>query len=119
MDIKRLKLIVLTVFLASCATVERGVKSEEGSLLKNYGLAVCLGAAFESDELGRDVNKSANGYMERGSLPLEAYEAVREAANEWLQRDYPSKHGGQVKSAACIDFYNSAELEAIFEDYAY
>lgn len=55
--------------------------------------------------------------MERGDFPLEAYEEVRETANEWLQKDYPSKRGGQVNSAKCIDFYLSEELETILDRY--
>lgn len=118
MDIKRLNIIAVIAFLASCSTTERAIESGESDLLKNYGLAVCLGAAFESDELRSDVNKAAVGYMERGELPLEAYEDVRETANKWLQKDYSSKHGGQVNSAKCIDFYLSEDLEAVFERYA-
>lgn len=119
MDIKRLTLLAVIASLASCSTIERPVEHQEGSsLLQKYGLAVCLGAAFESPELRSDVNKAAVGYMERGDFPLEAYEEVREIANEWLQKDYPSKRGGQVNTAKCIDFYLSEDLGGVLDQYA-
>jgi hypothetical protein len=117
MDIKRL---ALTLFasnvLLSCTTIPAN-KSNEEILFYNYGLAVCLGAAFEDKIVKSDFNKSANGYMERGDMPIEAYEELRAAAKRWLEKSYASKHGGQVNSAKCIDFQRSQEISELFKKY--
>ena len=85
------------------------------NLFENYALAICLGSAFEDDQVRADFNKAASGYMERGHLPIEAYEELRGAVQVWLQKDYPSKRGGQVNSAKCFDFYRSRDLAELFE----
>lgn len=117
MDIKRL---ALTLFasnvLLSCTTIPAN-KSNEEILFYNYGLAVCLGAAFEDKIVKSDFNKSANGYMERGDMPIEAYEELRATAKRWLEKSYASKHGGQVNSAKCIDFQRSQEISELFKKY--
>ena len=65
----------------------------------------------------RDFNKSANGYMQRGNMPIEAFEALRSSVDTWLSKDYPSKNGGQVNSAKCFDFYSSEDLAKLFTKY--
>lgn len=107
------------MFLASttaCAT-GKNIPQKEKLNFKNYALAVCLGSAFKSDETTSDFNKSANGYMERGNMSLEAYEELRDLVDKWLVKNYPSKHGGQVNSAKCFDLYHSSELTKIFNQY--
>ncbi len=117
MDIKRLALSLFAAnLLLSCAT-NLAKKTNEEILFYNYGLAVCLGAAFEDKIVKSDFNKSANGYMERGDMPIEAYEELRAAANRWLEKSYASKHGGQVNSAKCIDFQRSQEISELFAKY--
>ncbi len=117
MDTKRLTIsLILTFCLLSCATSPTS-KSNEEALFYNYSLAVCLGSAFEDKIVKSDFNKSANGYMERGNMPIEAYEELRASANRWLEKDYPSKNGGQVNSSKCFDFYKSKELFDIFKKY--
>lgn len=114
-DIKRLALSLFAAnLLLSCATNPAKKKNEE-ILFYNYGLAVCLGAAFEDKIVKSDFNKSANGYMERGNMPIEAYEELRAAANRWLEKSYASKHGGQINSAKCIDFQRSQEISELFK----
>lgn len=117
MDTKRLTILLfLTSFLLSCAT-SPATKSNEEALFYNYGLAVCLGSAFEDKIAKADFNKSANGYMERSNMPIEAYEELRASANRWLEKNYPSKSGGQVNSAKCFDFHKSKEIFDIFKKY--
>lgn len=116
MDLKKLTSLSLLLGTVSCATTPPSPVTED-VLLKNYALAVCLGGAFEAEAAKKDLNKAASGYMERGSAPIEAYEQVRQLANVWLAKDYPSKHGGQVNSAKCIDFFQSTELHELVEQH--
>lgn len=43
-------------------------------------------------------------------MSLEAYEELRAVNLTWLEKDYPSKHGGQVNSAKCFDLFKSPEV---------
>ena len=116
MDVKRLGLIIAVLQVVACASAPK-VDNEEKNNFRNYALSVCVGAAFADDQVKADFNKSANGYMERGHMPIEAYEELRGAVQTWLQKDYPSKHGGQVNSAKCIDFYQSLQVAELFDKY--
>lgn len=114
MDFKKLAILSGLLGVVSCATKSPSQATED-ALLKNYALAVCLGGAFETEATKQDLNKAANGYMERGNAPIDAYEQVRKLASVWLAKDYRSKHGGQIDSAKCIDFFQSAELHELLE----
>lgn len=115
MDLKKLVLCACFSQLAACSAAHLG--QQESRYYSNYALAVCLGSAFDDESVKSDFNKAANGYMERGNMPIEAFEELRLVVDAWLAKDYPSKHGGQVNSAKCIDFYNSDELGELFKKY--
>lgn len=115
MDFKKLAVLGPLLLVCSCSSVaEKPVGAEQGGF-KKYAAAVCFGSAFDDDAVKADFNKAANGYMERGNMPLEAYEELRALVNSWLQKDYPSKHGGQMQSAKCFALYDSAELQSLYE----
>lgn len=116
MVIKKLITLTLLSFILSCSQNNFKNTSEENNFL-NYALSICLGSAFENEITKSDFNKSANGFMERGNMPLEAYEELRTLVDIWLQKNYPSKHGGQVNSAKCIDFYVSNDVQLVFGKY--
>lgn len=44
----------------------------------------------------------------------EAYDELRALNTVWQKKNYPSKHGGQVKSARCMDFYHSDDLHNLY-----
>lgn len=116
MDVKRLGFIAAIFQIVACTQTKDFVKKEQ-TYFENYALAICLGSAFEDDRVKADFNKSASGYMERGHMSIEAYEELRSAVPGWLKKDYPSKHGDQVNSAKCFDFYRSSELAEMFNKY--
>lgn len=116
MGVKRIVLI-LCILQTSACSASNAVTQEE-LYFKNLALSICLGAAFDHDEVVRsDFNKAANGYMEKGNMPIEAIEEIRGRVDEWLEKDYRSKQGGQVNSAKCFDFRNSQELADVFNNH--
>ncbi|MBX2846994.1 MAG: hypothetical protein KTR16_01640 [Acidiferrobacterales bacterium] len=58
--------------------------------------------------------KQPNGYIQRSNMSPEAYDELRSRNKLWQKKSYPSKHGGQVKSARCMDFYRSDELHNLY-----
>ncbi len=116
MDVKRLVLLSLFVLISACTT-SAGIVNQERLYFSNYALAICLGSSFKAEDVKADFNKSANGYMERGNIPIEAFEELRGLVDTWLEKNYPSKHGGQINSAKCFDLYHSSELTSLFEKY--
>lgn len=117
MDFEKLAFLGSLLFVSSCASMTEKDMSSENESFEKYAAAICFGSAFDSDAVKADFNKAANGFMEQGNMPLEAYEELRLLVKGWLQKDYPSKHGGQVQSAKCFDLIDSAELQLLFETY--
>src|SRR5690554_2665605 len=113
MDVKRLALAIISVVGVGCTAVPSH-DSTEYENFKNFAMAICVGSAFSDEEVKADFNKSASGFMERGNMPLNAYEELRNLVDRWLNKDYPSKHGGQVNSAKCFGLVGSQELAQLY-----
>ena len=116
MDTKKLTLTLLLFSLTACGSQPTKMVKEE-LYFKNFGIAVCFASSFKIDELTEDLSKAGNGYIQRGNVSLDAYDKLRGLAKLWQKKDYPSKQGGQVKSAKCIDFYNSDDLHQLYLKY--
>lgn len=114
MDVKRLALAIISVIGVGCTAVP-GHDSTEYENFKNFAMAICVGSAFSDEAVKADFNKSASGFMERGNMPLNAYEDLRNLVDRWLNKDYPSKHGGQVNSAKCFGLVGSQELAQLYD----
>lgn len=87
---------------------------KEEQYFKNFGLANCIAASFQIETLTEDLSRTANGYIQRGNMSTEAYDALRRLSAVWQKKDYPSQYGGQVKSAKCMDFYHSDDLHQLY-----
>jgi hypothetical protein len=84
---------------------------------KNYALSVCLADAYKSDDEVKDASKSARGYLELGSYPLEAHTEAIELSKEFSKKKYKSITGDEITLMKCIDFYHSKELDKISKKY--
>lgn len=76
---KRALVLVSAALVAGCATAgtpapDRADDGHEASLLTRYALGQCLVAAYPGTGVERDARAAAAGYLEFGSLPIEAYE---------------------------------------------
>ncbi|MGH1440905.1 MAG: hypothetical protein ACRBBR_12380 [Cellvibrionaceae bacterium] len=114
-----IKLIFLVViFLAASCSNNPAQITKEKIDFESYAILSCIGMTFDqSENLVDDVNSALNGYMQKGHMPLEAYEELRELAKVWMNKDYPRKSGGQVHSAKCMDFFRSEEFQSIYNKY--
>ena len=114
MDIKGLGVIVLLPVMAGCSMTKIKQASPEEINFKKYAYAICIGSAFEADEVKSDASRSANGYMEYGNISLDAYQELRERVDYWLDKPYLSKSGGSLQIMKCNDFYHSDEISNIY-----
>lgn len=113
--LKRLvPLLLLALFSSAChsdAAVRRNYTPVE--YLKNYALASCLADGYKS----ADAVAAANGYLELGSLDIDAYNAAAALGRQFLAREYASRSGEKLTLMKCIDLFHSPELEALVGRY--
>jgi hypothetical protein len=117
MGIKKIIIAVMVFNIISCATGIKNPRNLENINFYNYANAICIGSAFNDNEIKKDANRSANGYMEHGNISLDAYQELRGRVDVWLAKDYKSKSGGTLQIMKCNDFYNSGEVQEIFQKY--
>ena len=86
-------------------------------LFRNYALAVCVADGYTSQEIKIDASAVANGYLENGSYPLEAYNDAREEGRKFLAKEYPSIANAKLTLMKCIDFSQSQEVGRIMRKY--
>lgn len=80
--------------------------------LQGYALSVCLAQSYPEQKVAADAAAAASGYLEIGTLPIEAYERVRELAERARKRDYASKHDADLSVMRCADFALGNEVRA-------
>ncbi|MEW5682217.1 MAG: T6SS amidase immunity protein Tai4 family protein [Pseudomonadota bacterium] len=116
MALKRLvSVISVTALIACTAQADMAFKQQSGiKLFQHYAQASCLATAFTEGEIYDQAVSALNGYREFGDMPLEAYEALIEPIQQWLQKDYATKAGKQNNLMKCIDF---AESELVTDIY--
>jgi len=89
----------------------------ENELFHNFAYSICIGSAFDTQEVKSDANRSANAYIQFGNISIEAYEEIRNKVDSWLKKEYKSKSGKSLQVMKCIDFINSGEVEKVFSKY--
>ena len=85
--------------------------------LKNFALSTCIADGYKSDDVVKDGNAAAGGYLELGSFPFEAYEQAAALGKTFLAKDYQGKSGEQLTLMKCIDFFHSRELDRLAKRY--
>ena len=76
--------------------------------LRHYALSSCLRQAFPS--IADEAAAAMDTFLQNGSHPAEAYQAIQPMAAEWLRRSYPSFRDVNLTIVKCIDFAESAEV---------
>jgi len=84
---------------------------------KNYALSTCIADGYKSDEVIKDSSAAARGYLELGSLPLEAHTKATLLGRKYLQKEYKSISGEPLTLMKCIDFYHSEDLDRLAKKY--
>lgn len=90
-------------------------RRSQKTLLKNWVFCVCLANVSKDSNTREDANSTASAYLEYGRQPIEAYDALRELAEQYANK----KYGGSIKSEfntmKCIDLFHSKELDKLTE----
>lgn len=85
------------------------------ALFRDYALTACLGAALP--QIAAQASAAANGYIQYGEGPVEAYQEAMKAAQDFLKRDYVSQAGADLSIMKCIDFAHGRELTALVQKF--
>ena len=85
--------------------------------LRNYALSSCIADGYKSEEVSKDSSAAAGGYLELGSLPLEAHTEATLLGRKFLKKQYKSVSGEPLTLMKCIDFYHSKELDGLVRKY--
>ncbi|MFM2344029.1 MAG: hypothetical protein RLZZ210_639 [Pseudomonadota bacterium] len=94
------------------------MKYSGSEYLKNYALSSCISNGYDAHEVVRDSTAVASGYLELGSLPIEAYNEVANLGKQFLDAEYQSITSEKLILMKCIDFYHSKPLSNIIKKYA-
>jgi len=88
--------------------------------LKNYALSSCIADGYKTEKIAYDdAVAGARGYLELGSLSIDAYNEAAALGRKFLAKEYLSKDSGQkLTLMKCIDFYHSKELDQLAKKYA-
>jgi hypothetical protein len=114
------KLSFALAILAPIGAAQAGdapIKYSPVQYLKDFALSTCIADGYTSEEVAKDSLAAAGGYLELGSLPMEAYEEAASLGKKFLAKNYPSKSGAQLTLMKCIDFFHSKELEQVAKKY--
>jgi len=65
------------------------------------------------------ADAAAKSYRESARVSdVVVYSKISKLANNWLQKSYPAKSGGEIQTMKCIDMYLSEELHDTVALYA-
>ncbi len=118
MGVKLIIAISILIALLSCANEQRTAqKYTPIEYFKNYALCTCIADGFQSQEVVKDSAAGARGYLEFGSLPLEAHTEATKLGRSFLATEYKSMSGEKLVLMKCIDFYHSQELDLLAKKY--
>ena len=117
MDI-RVIVLLLSVGFGGCTSIQRNPVAVPGKQhFKNYALCTCVADGFEAQEVISEAAAAARGYLELGSLPLEAHTEATKLGRQFLKKEYKSKYGAQLIIMKCLDYFHSDELERLYQKY--
>jgi hypothetical protein len=105
--------VLLAPLLADAKDANVRVEYSPIQYLKNFALSTCIADGYKSDDVVKDSNAAAGGYLELGSFPFEAYEEAASLGKRFLAKDYQGKSGERVTLMKCIDFFHSKELDQL------
>jgi Type VI secretion system (T6SS), amidase immunity protein len=118
----RCKVIVAIVFVVAPLLVDAKaadirVPYSGIEYLKNFALSVCITEGYKSDEVVKDSRAAADGYLQLGSFPFEAYEEAASLSKKFLAKKYLSFTGDELTLMKCIDLFHSKELDRLAKKY--
>lgn len=115
---KRCSFVLLLLVMAPALQAEPAVLPQtsqysQKQLLKNWALSRCLGEISDNEAVAADANRSAAGYFEFSSVPVEGFEKLSALVGKYAGARYRGSVEGSFHTMQCIDLFHSAELERL------
>jgi len=121
-DMKPKKLIIILLSMVSIACSHqknaRNIDILEANLFRKFILSQCIARAYPNSEVACEARAASAGYMEFGSLPIEAYEEAVHLVEKTLSVPYLGKDGRPLHIMKCLDLSTSPAMTDLIEKYA-
>lgn len=118
MDFRRLIVVIVVLCFTLVACVSNKIQLVNEQLyFKKYALSTCLRQSFDCSPLKDDAFVAVDAYLQKGNMPLEAYDELEILVDLWRNKDYSTKEGGQVQIPKCLDLYESQDLADLYQKY--
>ena len=118
MDFRRLIIIIVVFCLTLTACVSNKIQVVKEQLyFKKYAVSTCLRQSFDYSPLKDDAFIAVDAYLQKGNMPLEAYDELEILVDLWRNKDYSTKDGEQVHIPKCLDLYESKDLGDLYQKY--
>lgn len=105
----KLVVIVSLVFLAACSHLSSKQNDTSGDILIEYAIAYCLSNSYVGTDYSSDARYVAGSYLQKGEADLDKYQSIRSYVDQYIEKDYTSKHGRNLEIMRCIDLVNHNE----------
>jgi hypothetical protein len=96
--------------LAALLFVAAPAAAGEAALFRDWIRARCLAVAAGDTDFGRDAAASAGAFVEKGSLPAEAYEAGEKLIAAALAKPLTGSVAVRFDTLKCLDLGASREV---------
>jgi hypothetical protein len=80
------------------------------ALAREYVLAACIMDRYPNAEIAREAEVWAEGLVERGTVPAEAYGKLAELAHADAPAPLQSRSGVRMLLQSCVELYDSPAL---------
>jgi hypothetical protein len=105
--------VLAALLTVDAQAAEDRVPYSPSEYLKNFALSACIAQGFQSDEVVKESQAAAGGYLELGRFPYQAHEDAAALARQFLAKEYLGIHGDKLTLMKCIDLFQSKELEQL------
>ncbi len=102
--------LVLLASALSAAAVVVPARADEVAIFRDWVRARCIAAAAGDAGFGKDAAASAGAYVERGSLPAEAYEAGEAAITTALAKPLTGSVPVRFDTLKCLELAASRDI---------
>jgi hypothetical protein len=106
----RRALVLLASTLSAAAAVPVPARADEVAIFRDWVRARCIAVAAGETGFAKDAAASAGAYVERGSLPAEAYEAGEAAITAALAKPLIGSVPVRFDTLKCLELAASRDI---------
>lgn len=116
---KKLIIIILSMVSIACSHQKNARNRDilEANLFRNFTLSQCIARAYPNSEVACEARSASAGYLEFGSLPIEAYEEAILLVEKTLSIPYLSKNGRPLHIMKCLDLSTAQPMNDLIRKY--